>query len=114
MIYPSIIIKADKVAVPLSCDEVCLLAERLKVDPVFAVVQQFCRNGGGNDELTQAVADVKQMSRNMYACLISSLSCSLYSIYSLSFFTQLVELSVRPCVLDVLVKITLLLSRYFT
>ena len=67
-------------AVPLTGDEVFQLAERLKVDPVFAVVQQFCRNGGGNDELTQAVADVKQMSRNMYACLISSLSCSLYSI----------------------------------
>ena len=76
----SILIQVDEVAVPLTGDAVCLLAERLNVDPVFAVVQQFCRNGGGNDELTQAVADVKQMSRNMYACLISSLSCSLYSI----------------------------------
>ena len=102
-------------AVPLTCDEVFQLAERLKVDPVTAVVQQFCRNGGDSNELTQVVADVKQMSKDMYACLISSLSCSLYSIYSLPFFTQLdVELSVRPCVLDVLVKITLLLLRYFT
>ena len=113
MIYPTIIIKADEVAVPLTCDEVFQFAERLKVDPIFAVVQQFCRNGGGNDEITQAVADVKQMSRNMYACLISSLSCSLYSIYSLPFFTQLVEVAVRPHVLNLLVKITLLLSRYF-
>ena len=55
-------------AVPLTGDAVCLLAERLKVDPVSAVVQQFCRNGGDSNELTQAVDDVQQMSKNMYVC----------------------------------------------
>ena len=60
-----ILIQVDEVAVPLTGDAVCLLAERLKVDPVTAVVQQFCRNGGDNTELTQAVADVQQMSKNM-------------------------------------------------
>ena len=108
-----ILIQVDEVTVPLTGDAVCLLAERLKVDPVFAVVQQFCRNGGGSDELALAVADVQQMSKNMYACLMSSLSSSMYSIYSLPFCISLVELSVRPCVLNLLVKIILLLSRYF-
>ena len=75
-----ILTQVDEVSVPFTGDEVFQLAERLNVDPVFAVVQQFCRNGGGNDELTQAVADVKQMSRNMYACLISSLSCLVHCI----------------------------------
>ena len=51
--------------VPLTGDAVCLLAERLQVDPVSAVVQQFCRNGGDSNELTQAVTDVQQMSKNM-------------------------------------------------
>ena len=66
-----ILIQVDEVDVPLTGDSVCLMAERLQVDPDFAIVQQFCRNVGGNDELVQAVADVKQMSKNMYACLIS-------------------------------------------
>ena len=66
----SILIQVDEVAVPLTGDAVCLLAERLNVDPFTAVVQQFCRNGGDNNGLAQAVADVQQMSKNMYACLI--------------------------------------------
>ena len=52
-----ILIQADEVAVLHTGDSVCLVAERLNVDPDFAVVQQFCRNVGGNDELVQAVAD---------------------------------------------------------
>ena len=68
-------------AVPFTCDEVFQLAERLKVDPVTAVVQQFCRNGGDSNELTQAVADVKQISKDMYACLIVFIVFCLFTAF---------------------------------
>ena len=71
-------------AVPLTGNEVFQLAERLKVDAVTAVVQQFYRNGGDSNELTQAVADVQQMSKNLYACLISFLFRCILFIHNLS------------------------------
>ena len=53
----------------LTHNEVFHLAETLKVDPVEIVVKQFRINGVSNGKITKAVNDVKQMSRNMYACL---------------------------------------------
>ena len=54
----------------LTHDEVFQLAEKLNVDPVDAIVKQFCKNAS-YDKIIKATDDVKQMSRNMYACLKS-------------------------------------------
>ena len=51
----------------LTHDEVFQLAEKLNVDPVDAVVKQFCKNAS-YDKIIKVADDV---SRNMYACLIS-------------------------------------------
>ena len=53
-----LMIKIDEVSKSFTGDALVILAEKLKVDPLAAIVDQFRRNGGDNVELAQAVSDV--------------------------------------------------------
>ena len=57
-----LIIKIDEVSKTLTADALVVLAEKLNVNPLAAIVDQFFhKNGGDNVELAQAVSDVKSL-----------------------------------------------------
>ena len=55
-----LIIKIDEVSKSLTADALVVLAEKLKVNPLAAIVDQFRKNGGDDVELSQAVSDVRK------------------------------------------------------
>ena len=71
----------EKISKTLTDDALIVLAEKLKVDPLAAIVDQFVKNGGDDVELSQAVSDVcktittKQL---VHVLLLHVTSCELY------------------------------------
>ena len=54
--------KIDEVSKTLTGDALIVLAEKLEVDPLAVIVDQFYKSGGDYVELAQAVSDVKTMT----------------------------------------------------
>ena len=65
-----LIIKIDEVSKTLTGDALMVLAEKLKVNPLAVIVDQFHKNGGDNVELAQAVSDVKTMTAKQLVQLL--------------------------------------------
>ena len=65
----------------LTADALVVLAEKLKVNPLAAIVDQFRRNGGDDVELSQAVSDVRKTittKQLVHVLLLYVMSCELY------------------------------------
>ena len=62
--------KIDEVSKTLTPDAVMVLAEKLKVNPLALIVDQFYKNGGDYVELAQAVSDVKTMTAKQLVQLL--------------------------------------------
>ena len=73
-----LIIKIDEVSKSLTADALVVLAEKLKVNPLAAIVDQFRRNGGDYVELSQAVSDVCKTIKQLVQLLLYVTSCELY------------------------------------
>ena len=64
-------LKIDDVSKTLTGDALIVLAEKLKVNPLTAIVDQFLHKNGGDDvELAQAVSDVKTMTAKQLVQLL--------------------------------------------
>ena len=64
------LIKIDEVSKSLTADALMVLAEKLKIDPLAVIVDQFHKNGGDDVELAQTVSDVKTMTAKQLVQLL--------------------------------------------
>ena len=65
-----LIMKIDEVSKTLTPNTLVVLAEKLKIDPLAVIVDQFYKNGGDYIELAQAVSDVKTMTAKQLVQLL--------------------------------------------
>ena len=74
-----LIMKIDEVSKSLTADALIVLADKLNVNPLAVIVEQFYKDGGDDVELSQAVSDVCKTitTKQLVQLLLYVTSCEL-------------------------------------